>query len=487
MSGSSKSIVQWAFVACATAPLAALGCGSEPPATELDDLAEDVETGQSRVVVCNEYQDIKDREVYVISAMNRKLYYFPDFAKTIGMRAVSDCEGARAFVRGYRDYRNTHPHFDAHQPPSPAPAVPDDPDIQSATLIDTVTKLGNGNLPGTDFAFPKNPVVYLSTPGPNRKTLTGGACSGTFIAKNFILTAAHCMNVLTDKKGRITFDGNTMWTISWSDASGSRVRTLTPKGNSVKQLTDGAYIGSGTSADDDLALLYLDIHTYDNSLPPNTDDGAAMRLSLVEPSFADQSSVAGWASPPPLAQPTLRVAPAGTLLGTSVQELSFAYNRAKGTDAMICHGDSGGPLYRTQLVGGKAVPVLVGVSSNIQVAQADADCVAVGENTFFARIDNDITPFIESRMNVIYGTDGRFTCRESPQGTAAPYVECWGLPCTEDSKCPSTNYCSRPAIKLDEFNGNCPVCTYPEVVPLGVGCTCISGQCLSPLSNINGF
>jgi hypothetical protein len=441
---------------------------------------EDVETGQSRVVVCNEYQTFEDRELYVISAMNRKLYYFPDFAAAINMSSVSDCDEARAFVQGYHAYRDAHPHFDANQPRSPAPLVPDDPDLQSATVTATVTKLGNGTEPGAAFAFPNESVVLLETPGPNRIKMTGGACSGTFIAKNWILTAAHCMNVLKDSKGRTTIDGNTQWTITWSDAMGVLV-SLFPDGNSVKQLSDGAFIDKGVDSDPDhdVALLYLDKHVYDDNLPPVTENGAAMRISLSPPKSSDVSSIAGWGL-----TNTLTWAPAGTLVASSVKDFSFGYTRSSSSDGQVCPGDSGGPLYRNQTVGTKTFPVLVGVTSS---APGGDNCNPVRGQANFARIDLAVESFIDDTMNLIYGTDHSFLCREFNTNSADAYAECWGTPCMASKECTGTNYCSRPGSVLNgEYNAKCPICNVHEL-QLGTTCDCVFGQCLSPLSTLSGF
>jgi hypothetical protein len=52
------------------------------------------------------------REWYILPAMNRRLRFFPEFAKAAGMRCVRDCREARAFVRARSDYLKKHPDFE---------------------------------------------------------------------------------------------------------------------------------------------------------------------------------------------------------------------------------------------------------------------------------------------------------------------------------------------------------------------------------------
>jgi hypothetical protein len=63
-------------------------------------------------------------EVYQLTAMNRKLRSFPDFASAAGIRCVRDCESARAFTKAYAQYSRVHPGFDADQIVEPDPPEP---------------------------------------------------------------------------------------------------------------------------------------------------------------------------------------------------------------------------------------------------------------------------------------------------------------------------------------------------------------------------
>jgi hypothetical protein len=45
--------------------------------------------------------------------MSAKLSSYPDLANTLGMTKVTSCDEARAFMRGYYEYLEAHPGFDA--------------------------------------------------------------------------------------------------------------------------------------------------------------------------------------------------------------------------------------------------------------------------------------------------------------------------------------------------------------------------------------
>lgn len=55
-------------------------------------------------------------EMYQLSAMNRKLRYFPEFADAVNIHCVTDCSGARAYMRAYAGYLESHPGFDQDEP-----------------------------------------------------------------------------------------------------------------------------------------------------------------------------------------------------------------------------------------------------------------------------------------------------------------------------------------------------------------------------------
>src|SRR5262249_1256568 len=110
------------------------GCG--PQSGTYANLDEEETAGYSspQTIVCGKipYTEPDGREgsvleQYVVTAMNRKLRLHPDFAASIGMTEVSDCEGGRAFMTAYASYKKAHPAFDDGDtrdwtpPPNPGP------------------------------------------------------------------------------------------------------------------------------------------------------------------------------------------------------------------------------------------------------------------------------------------------------------------------------------------------------------------------------
>lgn len=248
-------------------------------------------------IVCNEYTNIDDREMYVVSAINRKLRYYPEFANAIGIHSVTDCASARAFAAGYEQYQTEHPHFDALQPRAAIPNLPPLPPQPAQTV--TVPKIFNGSFPGT-FNYPHNPIVSLIWPRRiftlSDDNIDVAICSGTFIGKNFIATAAHCLervHIAEDPLSTNQFTdpllGYTNVTIAWAGPTGSTNpldggNRINLPGNNVLQIPDDLYLGSaGSKSDHDFAILVLNPTVWDPYLPPRSDDGSVMRLSMSSP------------------------------------------------------------------------------------------------------------------------------------------------------------------------------------------------------------
>ena len=107
-----------------TALLAAVSaCGApsesgEDATPRLDDTAPSVTAGegetvcQTRVLGVDEFgHQVVDPEIYSFPKMNEKLNAYPELQAATGLATVSDCEGARAFIRGYNEYASANPDF----------------------------------------------------------------------------------------------------------------------------------------------------------------------------------------------------------------------------------------------------------------------------------------------------------------------------------------------------------------------------------------
>ncbi len=164
------------------------GCGAaRPPAPAINTSFANIDA-----LVCGTQPTTYDahgrahtpKEWYSLTALNAKLKYFPEFrAAAGGIETATDCTEARQVATAYMSFSKEHPGFDANQPyvrssrrrpsePKTAPRPPEE-----------VAKLLNATIGG------QSPVVAFDT--------TTSDCTGSFIAKNWILTAAHCL-VLKD-------------------------------------------------------------------------------------------------------------------------------------------------------------------------------------------------------------------------------------------------------------------------------------------------
>src|SRR4051794_16957150 len=78
------------------------GCGGAPegPVEDSDSQSYAVVCGYSRTMDADG-QPNTIPEMYVVTAMNRKLRLHPDLASSFGRQTVEDCDGARRFMAAY--------------------------------------------------------------------------------------------------------------------------------------------------------------------------------------------------------------------------------------------------------------------------------------------------------------------------------------------------------------------------------------------------
>jgi hypothetical protein len=412
-------------------------------------------------------------EVYMLSAMNNKLRVYPEFAAALGMSSVSSCESARAFMSGYVDYLARFPDFDANQPlaalPSGSVSLP-----AGASGSYQVKKILNG-----DPAVQINQVVRLEFMTSNNGPVD---CTGTFIAKNWILTAAHCISPaaidpcvqagipITVGQCVPQWREYSLWSAFGAAFQVTNAWALAyvhpdwpgrdPSQNSeFGQLTPAQQTANARF---DLALLYLG---DDRMLPPDVEQDGAMRLSLSNPVATTPYTFYGAG------------APNDTLLQSRDNgELAFHVNAdtidatvLDTTASALCPGDSGGPLTRVVNVqtntGTRDVKAIVAVANFGLGACISTEA---GESLVWTRIDNQLD-FIEEAQQHWNGPDFQCVKRSSTSDALDEIAECWGDPCSMNSDCTGpSQYCSRAG---EDFM-TCSVC------PQG-GCDCIKGQCLT--------
>lgn len=481
--------------------VAVAGCGNQHSSQET------FATTDSAILVCGSHQVANypagpthpEYEFYVLPAIQNKLKHYPALASEYGRTSVSTCDEARSFMSAFHSFRQSHPAFDAHEaldlphvtPPRPPGFTPD---LQ-------ITKLLNAQVESN------SPVVRLcSNRGttarcdPNDPANAGDLCTGTFIAKNWIATAAHCMgfglglDIFNPEAGGVplpdggfeivpsgAWHGWYPWTIAWTDGSGSPIppgATLPDNGSVAAELTtlalqypDDRWMGStGLTTQDnaayDFALLYLPTDENDHLLPPNADNGSAMRESRRTP---DPTELTAWYGAGPTSNtlmgaftPTIQVDSDGLTISSI----------ANTGDPLGCEGDSGGPIVRAvSISGGGSFQVLEATLSGTS-SKDISGCATVGATTYWVRTDAE-SDFIDKSVAEQGGV-----CELFPSTNfSLDYAKCWGDPCQADMDCPSGQSCRGSGTIGVQVIPPCPVCgsTAPA-------CGCVQGQCLPTLN-----
>ncbi len=493
----SFSRAPWTSVSRATVVALLVGAcspGNQEVSTE--------STMTAPVLMCDE----QSREFYVREAIARKLGHYPELAAYAGLQEVNTCEDARAFRTAYYEFSALHPDFDRDQP---AGAIPDiaeigtpepgeDPEVE-------ISKIRGGTNPGV--AFPISPFVRIE------RVEEGGTCTATFIAKHWLLTAAHCLSLTNltvpvpdgDRRHHHLV-GYARLRIEWANDAGDIEPTgvkITAKGLDMLQLPHPNFMGSAFP--DDIALIYLNHRAYDTMLPGRVDQGAAMRLSLLPV----QINPAGGQ---PVADPTERVFAAGygDPVDTKLRVASVfpsarpALGQARtfgarlvnfpppegtplpsppGTQPALCHGDSGGPAWRENDVEAGPNKARIMVGSFIGWDGGNTCPPALGKT----QVWTDISEYTKFSGIGICGTDPtragcfieahiarwvgkNFKCaigsRRGPPADDDDFIQCWSQPCDGET-CGADNFCAHTVRGT-----SCAAC--------GDGtCTCVFGQCES--------
>jgi hypothetical protein len=484
---------------CIVSALLVLACGQGKSESPGEPISTD-----SQALVCNEWTSIEDRELYVLPAINRLLGYFPEFAAYAGIDWVSDCDGGRQFAAAYDAYSALHPGFDLVLPlgevagPEPVPEGPP-PDLRTSKILGGVTPSSVFN-----WAYPAAAIVELHN-------AEQGRCTGTFIAKNWILTAAHCLSTIASPGTTLTgLRGYSDWLVEWPNGGGDIALQVDLLAKHTLQIPHPDFTSSARTHD--VALLFLHPILFDEFLPGRPDQGAAMRISGLPPSQLNHrtgdptitTSFAGYSAVENLfiSKPEDSVVnPSGETAGDFIITLNSA------TQDGTCKGDSGGPLFarvppqmfppEAGVVAGTPAALELGVFSGFRPPTPDRECARLGDQQLWTRIDvlpsvlntlgakNADFLFIQQTFRKWYFTP--FACRggryvghvglgsfDSTVGID-DYYECWGKPCQQQSDCGTSAYCSFPKSSL--VGKNCPFCPTH-------GCDCVVGQCLPIPSSV---
>jgi hypothetical protein len=509
--------------------LASAGCSGPPTITTYEEPGSgEVPSFDPRApgaaIVCDGSGDEEtaDPEIYVVAAMNAKLDHYPEFASAAGLVSVSDCVGARSFMTALSEYRGAHAGFDADQPlvldsrpdPELPPPEPDAGEIEKVLNGSVVV-----NTPVVQLIF-QNQASGHSSWGSVRGAT--GRCSGTFIAKNWILTAAHCLRRVSIEKclsDGVSRDQCNPEFLTYSPKWKLRFPIQAPNGDltwfELEKMGAVGYVHPAwpgmtpahhklicttTNCADpepggpwDIALLYL---PDDTRLPPEVELNGAKRLSVVPPQASWPLDFYGWGKPSGSVEGDDQY-DGESVLRTSVirPEYSLSNGMIVATkefeiDSITCGGDSGGPLVRRLTlptnVGNQEVEVIVGINSWGFGINGPKTCTppgVVGDFSQFVPVNTHIG-FIEGNMRRWPGFRTYNCRRRAVVGTTAPNVaaECWGTPCdnygllsaSNPRACSASEFCSRPGREFISRGINrCDTCGTAN------SCDCIVGQCIA--------
>jgi len=323
--------------------------------------------------------------------------------------------------------------------PAPAASSPEDTDTNASKIFQGVKTLST-------------PVVRIEWRHQKRGRMPQElSCTATFIAQNWLLTAAHCVPNATDQnqppaipfENTIPSNRATTYQIDIvQQTSGGTTRDFKLL-NGGKDLWVTSYpykLYAGTDTDSnaerDIALIYVD-PKYGSLL--NDPELNALPIGAVKP--VGTMDLIGWGttsngssvSNDPLAPPN-----GGRITVTdgdvSAEKFSTVVTP---TGPRICGGDSCGPIL--SLVDGTFV--ISGVNSGAARA-LHTDCPIVGAGMSWSRVDTKLK-WIQEVMTKSHNS----SCRTFHASTPTAYTQCWTTRCDNVTvKCKAGQTCQGLAL-----------------------------------------
>jgi len=267
------------------------------------------------------------------------------------------------------------------------------------TIDEAEQSIWNGDLAAGNLS-----VVELTRNGGS------GICTGYFITRRHIVTAAHC----TDRdyasqwyKVRIKTGATSFVNLKQTDRSDFWV--LMPE-------TAHPHFNFDTpTAYPDTAILTIPT-TASGSVPTSQE---RLRLGTASPVIGQNMDIWGWGA----LTAADTVAPGNLYSGRSGEAVSVAsvgtqsgdrrFTATVNNGARTCKGDSGGPA--TRFLSGNYVAFGTHRGSDVQ------GCATTGSTMYWAATSDKAT-WIESTLKGVYGSS--FTCSRYGSGSDA-YMRCW--------------------------------------------------------------
>jgi hypothetical protein len=512
-----------------------LGCGSgssdrKLPIIETPGVSP--ENFEGRVLECPSNLDVNAPPAwYAVDAMTRKLQRYPTFAAYVGLDSVTSCDEALAYVRTYNEYSILHPNFEEYPDPKEA-----SPDFVKQEIMPRLKIRGGIPYTEAEVSFPDNPspIVRIYQAYWTKASLSHNynyfcdvakSCTGNVIAKNWILTAAHCLQRahLTElphvdpetlscpdggqpRSPYATDDyrGKASWIVRWADPTPAKVDNKyvpNKKDDSNKSVAVAFDVyqypfpgwNGSNELDHDLGLLRIP-DRMDKYLPSDVSLGAAAWLTACQnrPEEIYMAGYGAWVTggvESPLSPLTYNRGPGKNDFTWTTFEGYHTY--ATDMEVAACSGDSGGPLFRVfnrpttahGVTKNVAHIAIQAIASRFTIGDAGAgqSCPETGEIGKWERVNTAVAlSWIEESMKD--WNEG--PCRPvefldpDPYYTSINYKyfgrECWGVPCTDDTGCPKGQSCIQSGARLNLEGVDCTATCGKKA------CDCVIGRCGVP-------
>jgi hypothetical protein len=377
-----------------------------PPSSETNSLGETLCSTLSLGVDESTGFEMATQEIYSFPLINARLAKYPELAEGIGIDSVSDCEGARTFMKLYYDFRDSHPEFVEVEGKTKQQQFEEflsDPNNIAEAGIEgpEVEKIQNGTPSGNA------PSVVMLV-----RKLTDTQyqyCSATRLAGPFFLTSAHCLpnpNSPNVKSYQIYIKRRRPLssTVGWYGGSNGRwLQALA--------IPYPGFMGP-EDADRDLALVYVhkDHHAF---LKAEGDSwNANMVLATRTPAVGDPQRNYGW-GPATETEPFKDRQLRETSQDFPIQFVDsyhyrILYEHVGNPITALCHGDSGSPSVRSLMLNGVFSSFTPGFST---------ECAPFPNLLRWTRVDEKLEWLKASYGALQRGQKKQFVCEFVPDFT----------------------------------------------------------------------